>query len=71
MVGLIRCTVDWWLMVCMYCSSTIELEGHLIHIGYVQFDKELLLLAFPAERLVRRNNGGGKRERERESLNVQ
>ena len=49
-------------MVCMYCSSTIELEGHLIHIGYVQFDKELLMLAFPAERLVRGNDvGGGER----------
>ena len=45
----------------------------MIHVGYVQFDKELLMLAFPAERLVGRNKEGwedmkreGERERERE-----
>ena len=35
-----------------FFSSTIVLEDHLIHVGYTQFDKELLLLAFPADRYV-------------------
>ena len=39
-----------YLMMCLTSLLRILLEDHLIHVGYTQFDKELLLLAFPADR---------------------
>ena len=38
------------IIIILFSSSTVLLEDHLIHVGYTQFDKELLLLAFPADR---------------------
>ena len=38
------------VIIFLFSSSTILLEDHLIHVGYTQFDKELLLIAFPADR---------------------